>query len=122
MARNDVLYRQQYVGVSGAAKQLRCHEPDRQTKAVVILFAMGNQLNTLLKLNAEGLETDDNLRYVMDAFVGHISTPGGYTFWQKMSAIDLYGDDVLSAVSAKLATMELPNKDFMEHMPWLRAS
>ena len=66
-------------------------EPDRQTKAVVILFAMGNQLDTLLKLNAEGLETDDNLRYVMDAFVGHISTPGGYTFWQKMSAIDLYG-------------------------------
>ena len=97
-------------------------EPDRQTKAVVILFAMGNQLDTLLKLNAEGLETDDNLRYVMDAFVGHISTLGGYTFWQKMSAIDLYGDDVLSAVNAKLATMELPNKDFMEHMPWLRAS
>ena len=25
MARDDVLYRQQYVGVSGAAKQLRCH-------------------------------------------------------------------------------------------------
>ena len=97
-------------------------EPDRQTKAVVILFAMGNQLDTLLKLNAEGLETDDNLRYVMDAFVCHISTLGGYTFWQKMSAIDLYGDDVLSAVNAKLATMELPNKDFMEHMPWLRAS
>ena len=97
-------------------------EPDRQTKAVVILFAMGNQLDTLLKLNAEGLETDDNLRYDMDAFVGHISTPGGYTFCQKMSAIDLYGDDVLSAVNAKLATMELPNKDFMEHMPWLRAS
>ncbi|HBF63989.1 MAG TPA: hypothetical protein DDW59_11170 [Gammaproteobacteria bacterium] len=97
-------------------------EPDRPTKAVVILFAMGNQLDTLLKLNAEGLETDDNLRYVMDAFVGHISTPGGYTFWQKMSAIDLYGDDVLNAVNAKLATMELPNKDFMEHLPWLRAS
>ena len=97
-------------------------EPDRQTKAVVILFAMGNQLDTQLKLNAEGLETDDNRRYVMDAFVGHISTPGGYTFWQKMSAIDLYGDDVLNAVNAKLATMELPNKDFMEHMPWLRAS
>lgn len=97
-------------------------EPDRQTKAVVILFAMGNQLDTLLKLNAEGLETDDNLRYVMDAFVGHISTPGGYAFWRKMSAIDLYGDDVLNAVNAKLATMELPNKDFMEHMPWLRAS
>ena len=36
-------------------------EPDRQTKAVVILFAMGNRLDTLLKLNAEGLETDDNL-------------------------------------------------------------
>ena len=97
-------------------------EPDRQTKAVVILFAMGNQLDTLLKLNAEGLETDDNLRYVLDAFVGNISKPGGYTFWQKMSAIDLYGDDVLNAVNAKLATMELPNKDFMEHMPWLRAS
>ena len=83
---------------------------------------MGNRLDTLLKLNAEGLQTDDNLRYVMDAFVGHISTPAGYTFWQTMSAIGLYVDDALNAVNAKLATMVLPNKDFMEHMPWLRAS
>ena len=95
-------------------------DPDRQTTAAMILFAMGNQLDTLLKLNSEGFESDDNLRYVMDAFVGHISTPGGYKFWQKMSAIDLYGDDVLDAVNAKLATMELPNEDFMNHMPWLR--
>jgi len=51
--------------------------PDRQTRAAMMLYAMGNQLDTLLKLNQEGLETDDNLRYVMDAFVGHVSTPGG---------------------------------------------
>jgi hypothetical protein len=97
-------------------------DPDRQTKAAMIFFAMGNQLDTLLKLNAEGLETDDNLRYVMDAFVGHVSTPGGYKFWQKMSEIDLYGDDVLNAVNGKLATMEVPNEDFMNHMQWLKFS
>ena len=74
----------------------------------------------MLKLNAEGLETDDNLRYVMDAFVGHVSTPGGYRFWQKMSEIDLYGDDVLNAVNGKLATMDVPNEDFMNHMQWLK--
>ena len=97
-------------------------DPDRQTKAAMILFAMGNQLDTLLKLNAEGLETDDNLRYVMDAFVGHVSTPGGYKFWQKMSEIDLYGDDVLNAVNGKLAAMDVPNEDFMNHMQWLKPS
>ena len=34
-------------------------DPDRQTKAVMALFAMGNQLDMLIKLNADGLETDD---------------------------------------------------------------
>ena len=63
--------------------------PDRKAKAVMAFFAMGNQLDMLIKLNAEGLETKDNLRYVMDAFVGHMSTPGGYKFWKSMSDIDL---------------------------------
>ncbi|MBM88595.1 MAG: hypothetical protein CMQ41_09490 [Gammaproteobacteria bacterium] len=95
-------------------------DPDRQTKAVMALFAMGNQLDMLLKLNAEGLETDDNLRYVMDAFVGHMSTPGGYKFWQAMSDIDLYGDNVLNAVNERLKEMDVPNEDFVNALHWLK--
>ncbi len=87
----------------------------------MMLYAMGNQLDTLLKLNKEGLETDDNLRYVMDAFVGHVSTPGGYAFWQKMTDVDLYGDDVLAAVNARLSATAVPNEDLFNAMPWLKA-
>jgi hypothetical protein len=95
--------------------------PDRQTRAAMMLYAMGNQLDTLLKLNQEGLETDDNLRYVMDAFVGHVSTPGGYVFWQKMTDADLYGDDVLAAVNTRLSTVTVPNEDLFTAMHWLKA-
>ena len=95
-------------------------DPDRQTRAVMALFAMGNQLDMLLKLNAEGLETDDNLRYVMDAFVGHMSTPGGNKFWNAMSQIDLYGDDVLNAVNERLNKMVIPNHDFINAARWLK--
>ena len=95
-------------------------DPDRQTRAVMALFAMGNQLDMLLKLNAEGLETDDNLRYVMDAFVGHMSTPGGNKFWIAMSQIDLYGDDVLNAVNERLNKMVIPNDDFINAAHWLK--
>ena len=95
-------------------------DPDRQTKAVMALFAMGNQLDMLLKLNAEGLETDDNLRYVMDAFVGHMSTSGGNKFWNAMSEIDLYGDDVLNAVNGRLDKMVVPNDDFINAVHWLK--
>jgi hypothetical protein len=84
------------------------------------LFAMGNQLDMLLKLNAEGLETDDNLRYVMDAFVGHMSTSGGNKFWNEMSQIDLYGDDVLNAVNERLDKMVVPNNDFINAVHWLK--
>ena len=94
--------------------------PDRQTRAAMMLYAMGNQLDTLLKLNQEGLETDDNLRYVMDAFVGHVSTPGGYVFWQKMTDADLYGDDVLAAVNTRLSTVTVPNEDLFTAMHWLK--
>ena len=96
-------------------------DPDRQARGALMLYAMGNQLDTLLKLNQEGLETDDNLRYVMDAFVGHVSTPGGYAFWEKMTAIDLYGDDVLSAVNSRLSETEVPNEGLFESMNWLKA-
>ena len=95
-------------------------DPERQTKAVMALFAMGNQLDMLLKLNAEGLETDDYLRYVMDAFVGHMSTPGGNKFWNAMSQIDLYGDDVLNAVNERLNKMVIPNHDFINAARWLK--
>ena len=94
--------------------------PDRQAKAVMAFFAMGNQLDTSIKLNAEGLETEDNLRYVMDAFVGHMSTRGGHKFWKAMSDIDLYGDDVLDAVNERLDKMEVPNDDFINSAPWLK--
>ena len=83
------------------------------------LFAMGNQLDMLLKLNQQGLETDDNLRYVMDAFVGHMSTYGGNKFWKEMSNIDLYGDNVLNAVNERLDKMEVPNDDFINAASWL---
>ena len=94
--------------------------PDRKAKAVMAFLAMGNQLDMLIKLNAEGLETKDNLRYVMDAFVGHMSTPGGYKFWKSMSDIDLYGDDVLNAVNERLEKMNVPNNDFVNPAAWLR--
>ena len=94
--------------------------PDRKTKAVMAFFAMGNQLDMLIKLNAEGLETEDNLRYVMDAFVGHMSTPGGYEFWRAMSDIDLYGDDVLNAVNGRLEKLNLPNDEFLNSASWLQ--
>ena len=93
--------------------------PDRKAKAVMAFFAMGNQLDMLIKLNAEGLETKDNLRYVMDAFVGHMSTPGGYKFWKSMSDIDLYGDDVLNAVNKRLEKLNVPNSDFVNSAVWL---
>ena len=94
--------------------------PDRQTKAVMALFAMGNQVDMMLKLNLEGLETDDNLRYVMDAFVGHMSTAGGNRFWKTMSNIDLYGDNVLNAVNERLDKMVVPNNDFINALHWLK--
>ena len=94
--------------------------PDRKVKAAMVFFAMGNQLDMLIKLNAEGLETEDNLRYVMDAFVGHMSTPGGYKFWRAMSDINLYGDDVLSAVNGQLEKLKVPNDEFMNSASWLK--
>ena len=96
-------------------------DPDRQARGALMLYAMGNQLDTLLKLNQEGLETDDNLRYVMYAFVGHVSTQGGYAFWEKMTAIDLYGDDVLSAGNSRLSETEVPNEGLFDSMNWLKA-
>jgi len=94
--------------------------PDRKVKAVMVFFAMGNQLDMLIKLNAEGLETEDNLRYVMDACVGHMSTHGGYKFWRAMSDINLYGDDVLSAVNGRLEKLKVPNDEFMNSASWLK--
>ena len=36
--------------------------PDRKAKAVMAFFAMDNQLDMLIKLNAEGLATKNNLK------------------------------------------------------------
>ena len=95
-------------------------DPDRQTKAVMAIFAIRDQVDMMLKLNLEGLETDDNLRYVMDAFVGHMSTIGGNKFWKAMSNINLYGDNVLNAVNERLDKMEVPNNDFINAVHWLK--
>ena len=94
--------------------------PDRKAKAVMVFFAMGNQLDMLIKLNAEGLETEDNLRYVMDAFVGHMSPPGGYKFRSAMSDLNLYGDDVLNAVNGRLEKLNVPNDEFINSAAWLK--
>tara|TARA_X000000368_G_scaffold393770_1_gene359764 strand:- start:210 stop:716 length:507 start_codon:yes stop_codon:yes gene_type:complete len=95
-------------------------DPDRQTKAVMAFFAMGNQLDTLLKLKEKGLETDDTIRYSLDAFVGHMSTKGGNKFWNEMVDIDFYGDNVLNAVGKRLKEMNAPNDDFIKSAKWLR--
>ena len=94
--------------------------PDRKAKAVMVFFAMGNQLDMLIKLNAEGLETEDNLRYVMDAFVGHMSPPGGYKFRSAMSDLNLYGDDVLNVVNGRLEKLNVPNDEFINSAAWLK--
>ena len=95
-------------------------DPDRQTKAVMAIFAIRDQVDMMLKLNLEGLETGDNLRYIMDAFVGHMSTIGGNKFWKAMSNINLYGDNVLNAVNERLDKMEVPNNDFINAVHWLK--
>jgi len=77
------------------------------------IFAMRDQVDMMLKLNLEGLETGDNLRYVIEAFVGHMSTIGGNKFWKARSNINLYGDNGLNAVNERLDKIEVPNNDFI---------
>ena len=52
--------------------------------------------------------------------MGHMSTPGGYKFWRAMSDINLYGDDVLSAVNGRLEKLNVPNDEFINSAAWLK--
>jgi len=96
-------------------------QPDSQMKAAHALIGMGNHLDLLLKLEKKGLETPDNVRFMTDAFVGLVSTKGGNKFWSNMASIDLFGDDLLKEVDSKLKTMDVPNTNLPEVLPWIRA-
>ncbi|MDG2421394.1 MAG: hypothetical protein P8N40_06810 [Gammaproteobacteria bacterium] len=60
------------------------------------------------------------MRYVMGAFVSHMSTSGDKKFWNAVSDIDLHGDDVLNAVNDRLDKMDVPNNDFINALHWLK--
>tara|TARA_B110000211_G_C13655088_1_gene367640 strand:- start:301 stop:459 length:159 start_codon:yes stop_codon:yes gene_type:complete len=49
---------------------------DRRLKASHGVIAMGNMVDTLLKLRKSGLETDDTASML----IGVVSTPGGNAF------------------------------------------
>lgn len=53
---------------------------DRRLKASHGVIAMGNMVDTLLKLSKSGLETDDTASMLLSAFTGVVSTPGGNAF------------------------------------------
>jgi len=94
--------------------------PDDQFKAAHALIAMGNHLDLLLKLESEGLESQDNIRFMSDAFVGLVSTRGGIKFWTDMASIELFGDDLLKHVESRLSMITVPNNDLSNILPWLR--
>jgi len=102
---------------------LHCYEgmhPDAQMRAAHALIGMGNHLDLLLKLEKKGLETSDNVRFMTDAFVGLVSTQGGNKFWRDMASIEMFGDNLLNEVNAKLANIEVPNTNLPAVLPWLR--
>jgi hypothetical protein len=55
-----------------------------------------------------------------DAFVGLVSTQGGNKFWRDMASIEMFGDNLLNEVNAKLANIEVPNTNLPAVLPWLR--
>jgi hypothetical protein len=81
---------------------------------------MGNHLDLLLKLESEGLESQDNIRFMSDAFVGLVITRGGIKFWKDMASIELFGDDLLKHVESRLSMITVPNNDLPNILPWLR--
>ena len=93
---------------------------DDQFKAAHALIAMGNHLDLLLKLESEGLESQDNIRFMSDAFVGLVSTRGGIKFWTDMASIELFCDDLLKHVESRLSMITVPNNDLSNILPWLR--
>ena len=94
--------------------------PAKQLICVNIIASMGNQIDTLLKLKAKGLETEDNVRWTMDVFTGIINTPGGIEIWRHLEKSNLFGDDLLTAVRGKLKELGDPSEKIIEMLPWLR--
>ena len=79
-----------------------CMDGDRQLKASHGVIAMGNMVDTLLKLlklRKFGLETDDTASMLLSAFTGVVSTPGGNAFWVEMDAVGFWGEDLRFAVN-----------------------
>ena len=78
-------------------------EPDRQLKAAHGVVAMGNMVDTMLKLRKLNLETDDTTNMLLSAFTGIVKTPGGQLFWQQMNSAGFWGDDLRNEVNKALA-------------------
>jgi len=49
-----------------------------------------------------------------------VSTQGGNKFWRDMASIEMFGDNLLNEVNAKLANIEVPNTNLPAVLPWLR--
>ena len=81
---------------------------DRRLKASHGVIAMGNMVDTLLKLRKSGLETDDTASMLLSAFTGVVSTTGGNAFWQEMDAAGFWGEDLRFAVNNAIE-LEGPN-------------
>ena len=72
---------------------------DRRLKASHGVIAMGNMVDTLVKLRKSGLETDDTASMLLSAFTGVVSTPGGNAFWVEMDAAGFWGEHLRFAVN-----------------------
>ena len=68
---------------------------DRRLKASHGVIAMGNMVDTLVKLRKSGLETDETASML----IGVVSTSGGNAFWVKMDAAGFWGEHLRFAVN-----------------------
>ena len=67
---------------------------DRQLKASHGVIAMGNMVDTPLKLRKSELEMDDTASML----IGVVSTSGGNAFWVKIDAAGFWGEHLRFAV------------------------
>ena len=95
-------------------------KPERQIKGAHALITVGNHLDMLIKLESQGLESVDNVRWMLDAFCGFVSTPGGYQLWKIFYKANLFGDNVIQAVNLRLSQMEVPNNDLVDVLTYRR--
>ena len=95
-------------------------KPERQIRAAHALISVGNHLDMLLKLEAEGLETTDNVRWMLVTFCGFVSTPGGYQLWKVFEKANLFGDHVIKVVNENLSQRDASNNDIRDLLAYLR--